>query len=120
MPPSAIFAFSMLQSTWDATPMSPSLNSSPFCGTLKGDEFRLGDIGVASQVDCYMEKAKIADGGIALCGEVYRTTLEYVRIAQNLRYLDPEGYEVFRREAIAARSAYDLNEATRDRLPSES
>src|ERR1044071_2633117 len=91
-----------------------------YCGTLKGDEFRLGDIGVASQVDCYMEKSKIVGGDKALSGEVYRTTLEYVRIAQNLRYLDPDGYEVFRREAIAARSAYELNDAARERLPSES
>lgn len=91
-----------------------------FCGTLKSDEFRLGDIGVASQVDCYMEKAKIADGGIDLCGEVYRTTLEYVRIAQNMRYIDPEGYRTFCSDSIAERSARRMETAARRHLPTES
>ena len=82
-----------------------------FCGTLKGDEFRLGDIGVASQVDCYMEKAKIANGGVDLCGEVYRTTLEYVRLARNLRYLDPDGYEAFCRDSMEAWSRCEIDAA---------
>lgn len=91
-----------------------------FCGTLKGDEFKLGDLGVASQIDCYMEKAKIADGRIDLCGEIYRTTLEYIRIAQNLRYLDPDGYETFRHEAILTRSVNEMIEAAREHLPTDS
>ncbi len=68
-----------------------------FCGTLKADEFKIGDIGIASQVDCYMEKAKIAKiEEIDLCGEVYRTSQKYVRLGQNLRHVDPTGFEEFR------------------------
>lgn len=67
-----------------------------FCGTLKSDEFKLGDIGVACQIDCYMEKAKLAEvQRIELSGEVYKPTLEFIRLTQNLKHLDPDGYKTF-------------------------
>lgn len=92
-----------------------------FCGTLKAEEFPIGDIGLASQVDCYMEKAKIAKiKSIDLCGEVYRTTLEYVRIAQNAKYVDPEGYNAFIESCLNARRSAltggETKNLTSDRL----
>ncbi|BDI31225.1 hypothetical protein CCAX7_32760 [Capsulimonas corticalis] len=86
-----------------------------FCGTLKGDEFKIGDVGIASQIDCYMEKAKLSDNPksetqktgndqrVEFSGEVYRPTLEFVRLAQNMMYLDPKGFEDFRQNCLRVR-----------------
>ncbi len=91
-----------------------------FCGSLKADEFKIGDIGIASQVDCYLEKAKIANiESIELGGEVYRTSQQYVRLGQNLRHLDPTGFEEFRTDCQIRRDR-DLDESSRDFMDSES
>lgn len=80
-------------------------------GGILSDDLRLGDVAVATQVDCYLTKNKAAGSAhdlsthgtdIMFAGEVFRPSLSLVQQALNLKYAFPELYKAYQSEVQAA------------------
>jgi nucleoside phosphorylase len=75
-------------------------------GGILSDDLRLGDVAIASQVDCYLAKGKAAPSRIpktvgtriAFAGEVFRPTHSLVQLAMNFKHVFPNLYAEFQTE----------------------
>src|SRR6266481_1061389 len=89
--------------------LEPSIVALVGFGGILSDDLRLGDVAVASQVDCYLTKNKAASSSgqanegrlgteIAFAGEVFRPSHSLVQLAMNLKYAHPTIYAEFQAE----------------------
>ncbi|TMQ05824.1 MAG: 5'-methylthioadenosine/S-adenosylhomocysteine nucleosidase [Deltaproteobacteria bacterium] len=84
--------------------LTPSIVVQVGFGGILSDDLMIGDVAVASQVDCYLTKDKVASSefgstGIGFAGEVFRPSHSLVQIAQNLKYAHPSSYAALQVEA---------------------
>ncbi len=96
--------------------LQPSLVAQVGFGGILSDDLCLGDIAIASHVDCYLTKDKAAtfrEGKqerpiteIVFAGEVFRTTHSLVQLAMNLKHAYPVVYRAY--QADAQQSLKDL------------
>jgi len=94
-------------------------------GGILSDDLKLGDVAIASQVDCYLVKdragkpkkdkaGKPKEGSasdatrITFAGEVYRPSLSLLQLAINLKHLHPEIHAEFQNEARQSLSLAEL------------
>src|SRR5690348_2942273 len=79
-------------------------------GGIISDDLKLGDVAIASQVDCYLTKnARMsANDEIIFAGDVFRPSHAYVQAALNLKYANPGSYQAFQADLKASRARAEI------------
>lgn len=89
--------------------LQPSIVAQVGFGGILSDDLRLGDVAVASHVDCYLTKDKAVQSRgdeeghsrteVVFAGEVFRPSHSLVQLAMNLKYAYPAIYGEFQSDA---------------------
>jgi nucleoside phosphorylase len=96
----------------------PSIVAQVGFGGILSNDLRLGDVAVASQVDCYLTKSKAAsttnndgdrtNGRIDFAGEVFRPSLSLVQLALNLKHTHPSAYVAFQQDVQESHARFRI------------
>ncbi|MGY2908232.1 phosphorylase family protein [Bradyrhizobium sp. URHC0002] len=95
----------------------PSIAAQIGFGGILSNDLRLGDVAIATQVDCYLTKDKAErieknegqyQTNIVFAGEVFRPSHSFAQLAVNLQYAYPEIYLAFQDEAGQSPSRHEL------------
>jgi nucleoside phosphorylase len=93
--------------------LQPSIAAQVGFGGILSDDVKLGDVAIASQVDCYLTKNAVRKAEsdrteILFAGDVFRPSHEFIQSAVNLKQAHARSYKAFQAEARASAARTEL------------